>query len=463
MASSRTGWKASAPFSLRRRHHRAASEALRPARADHLHAAVQRSEAARGIGEVSSSLTPGARPFTSCRWRPRRLRSQVGRSADEVTPIGVRGFAMRRRGAARNAPRTGSAPRSPQSTATAPRPRRPAPPPRSRWRPRRRARPACRRSRPGAGTAAGRASARRRRAAPRPATRSRSTSRMSATRQAIASSAARAMCAGRARRGQPGHHRPRLRTPPRRAEAGQRGQHADTAGVLHLGRGRPASAAGSAASPRSRESHSSSAPAVKTPPSSAHSTRPSPATRSWAAGRLRRPGRSAPDVREHEHARPVRGLRPAGLDAAGAGERRLLVRASGAQRAAPPATTGGAARRGRRPCRAIAGSASSGTPKISSSCGSQLGRARAACATRSPDRSRTRPRAGRRGMSRRCPSAACPLAGAVHGRRRARAARRACRPRSRGRAAGRCARAPRPPARRPRAGRAPPASACPAR
>ena len=96
---------------------------------------------------------------------------------------------------------------------------------------------------------------------------------MSATRQAIASSVARATCGGR----EPPVVPPR---PPAR-RAATRGLRARRAPAARAPRrhprpalARPAKAAGSGASPRSRERYSSSAPAVNTPPSSAHSTSP---------------------------------------------------------------------------------------------------------------------------------------------------------------------------------------------
>ena len=97
---------------------------------------------------------------------------------------------------------------------------------------------------------------------------------MSATRQAIASSAARATCAGRVPAVMPA------------TTARAPGRHHGAPSPLSAGRTRTpplsgtvaasaASAAGSLASPSSPLSHSSSAPAVNTPPSRAYSTRPS--------------------------------------------------------------------------------------------------------------------------------------------------------------------------------------------
>jgi len=102
---------------------------------------------------------------------------------------------------------------------------------------------------------------------------SRTDSTTSATRQAMASRAARATCPGLTPAVSPA-------TTPR---APGRHQGAPTPASAGSTRTPPssstaaaaaASAGGSSASPRSRLSHSSSAPAVNTPPSSAHSTSP---------------------------------------------------------------------------------------------------------------------------------------------------------------------------------------------
>ena len=111
----------------------------------------------------------------------------------------------------------------------------------------------------------------------------------------------------------------------------------------------------------------------------------------------------------------------------------------------------------------IAGSRQRGTPNSDSSPDPSPSARAESCVRDAVETSVAKPPpGGRTGRRRLCPGAASRHLSAGHRRRRARGARRACRPRSTGRAAGRCARAPRP---RPsaRAGRAPPASACPAR
>ena len=222
------------------------------------------------------------------------------------------------------------------------------------------------------------------------------------------------------------------------------------------------SAGGSGASPRSRESHSSSAPAVNTPPSSAHST--SPLTRQATVGSSPPvpAGRSVPDVGEHEHARAVGGLRAARLDAARSRERGLLVRAPRAQRQL--------ARPGRVAQRAqVAGGVGDLGQHLSrhaedlEQVGVPLRRARAASATPSRGRCRTPRRAGRTGTSPPCPSAAS--------RPRGRAPTVRVVLQQPGQLSGREVRVERqaaaasgsgPPCPPARAGRAPPGSACPA-
>ncbi len=313
---------------------------------------------------------------------------------------------MRHLASARCAPRRELARRSRASSPRCPLRRRPARPLRRRWRPRRRAGRGRRRRRPGAGGAVGS------RVRP-PSTRrtstgtvSRTTPTTSATRQAIASNEARAMWAGRVpdvspaitARASDSHH-----GAPTPASAGS----TRTPPASSTSAAAAASAAGSAASPRSRLSHSSSAPAVNTPPSIAHSTRPS--TRQATVGSRPPPGLGplVARVREHEHAGAVGGLHQAGLDAAGAGERRLLVDAARPQRQLD--RPGGVAQRAEIAGRVRDHGQRARPARRRSRAGPDPSRERrAGCATRSRDRSRTRRRAGRRGRSRRCRAAAVP-------------------------------------------------------
>ena len=91
------------------------------------------------------------------------------------------------------------------------------------------------------------------------------------------------------------------------------------------------SAGGSAATPSSRQSHSSIAPAANTPPSSAYSVRPAIVQATVGSSPPAGLGDLLADVREHEHPGPVGGLHTAWNDGARSGERRLLVDGLAAQ------------------------------------------------------------------------------------------------------------------------------------
>ena len=229
----------------------------------------------------------------------------------------------------------------------------------------------------------------------------------SATRQAIASSAARPMWPARVPRG-------RARRSPRGRPAATTARRCRRAPAAPARRPRPrprraaaASAGGSAARPRSRLSHSSSAPAVKTPPSSAHSTWPS--TRQATVG-SRPPlglGPLVAGVGEDEDAGPVGRLRQARARRSRRRRAPPAGRRSAPAAAARPATTRGAACRGRRPCRRSRAAPRAGTPKISSSRRVPLGRAELGPRGGRGVGGEARRRAGRRGRSRRCRAAAC--------------------------------------------------------
>ncbi len=220
------------------------------------------------------------------------------------------------------------------------------------------------------------------------------------------------VCPGASRRRSRRSPRARIGHPPRRPEPGERGQHPDAAASSTVARQRAEVGAGRRPGRARRASQSSIAPggehaaverervAAADPPGD---RRQQPAARS--------PGPAArPGVREHEDAGPVgrlhaarRSTQPAPASAAcwsHARARQRHVDRPGAVRAASPSAP---------VVSPIGGSTSPGTPKRSSSHGSQpRRRARAAaCATRSTRRLRSPHRAGRRGTRRRCPSAAC--------------------------------------------------------
>ena len=253
-------------------------------------------------------------------------------------------------------------------------------------------------------------------------------------------------------------HPARARLPPRRAEAGQRRQdhHAGAVGDLRRQRGEPRRIRGQpqlAGEPLQKRACCEHA-AVQRVGDVARAVRPrdrrqQPGDASWPLG-----------AGEHEHARAVGRLRLPGSDRARPGERRLLVDELGVKRQRPRPR--GAAQGAKR----AVGRSERGQPgglqaerveqlRIPA----RLRRAPAAAsARRSRDRSRNERRGGRRETRRRFPFAACLSPRRAARPARCSPARRACRPRSRDRAAGRCAR---PRLRRPlRAARA---GACPAR
>ena len=164
-----------------------------------------------------------------------------------------------------------------------------------------------------------------------------------------------------------------LGPPPRGPEPGERRQHAHARPRPPPARRAPASAAGSGASPRSRLSHSSSAPAVNTPPSSAHSTSPVDAP---GDGR-QQPAAPAPAARRPRSRARTRRCRRWPWRGPARRSRRRRARPAGRRSAraaaARPARRDGAACPGRRRCPRSPAARSRGTPKMSSSAGSQSG------------------------------------------------------------------------------------------
>ena len=245
---------------------------------------------------------------------------------------------------------------------------------------------------------------------------------MSATRQAIASSAARPIWPART---------PDV-SPAMTARASERHQGAPSPASAGSTRTPPASsaaaaaaasAAGSSARPRSRLSHSSRAPAVKTPPSIAHSGAP-PRTLQATVGSSPPVGQGAlgAGVGEHEDPGSVGGLDPARDDAAGARQRSLLIDAACAQRQLDrPALVPQRA----QVARSVGdlGQRLGGDPEYLQQAGVPVGCPELGAARRSRGRWRNRRRVGRRGTSRRSRGAGCRRRAGGRPRGRVQAAR----------------------------------------
>ena len=203
---------------------------------------------------------------------------------------------------------------------------------------------------------------------------------------------------------QPGDHRPRVGSPPRRSEPGERRQHPHAAGVLDLAgegrkRGRVRREPEVARKPLEQRAGGEHATVE------AHST--SPLTRQATSEGARPFPRAAPCRHWRARTRPCR-MWPwfARLDAAGARERGLLVRAPRAQRQLPGQDGW------RSTPRSPAVSAMSGAPRAArrrSRAARRPSRAPPSCVRDAVEGSvRTRRRGDRTGTSPPCPCAVSP-------------------------------------------------------
>ena len=202
------------------------------------------------------------------------------------------------------------------------------------------------------------------------------------------------------------------------------------------------SAGGSAARPSSRHSHSSIAPGGEHAAVDRVLRAPADPPGDGRQQAARRPRHLVADVGEDEHAGAVGRLHAPGHDAARAGERRLLVDDLAAQRQLHRPRVVAQRRRARPRCRARRAARRAGTPKRSHSHGSKPGVPSACSCVRDAVEASVAKPAPSRGAQERVDGAHAQRAGVARPRdrrRRARAARRAWRPRSTGRTAGRCA------------------------